>query len=313
MELGTQAPAFDAAIPEAQQDPSTPVNAGTGQAADSAVAPAEAGAPDPRAEINGLATEFGVDLSGFNDVASARAALRLLTDQSIAAGLTEIQQMQGPYVQPPYDPRTQFPPQQLPISGNVPGLPNQAPYGPVAADPAAYKPIDLKAIGLDEGDPAAKAIRAVEAQLGQSLQATQAVAAQVAAFQQQAQDRARAERNAQADSIIDGWKSPQFGVAGYRTWAQQAAVDELLRRANGVMVGDVRNGRRMPTIPQMLARARMSFESPAAPQQTQNGQTVNAPALRQASPTPAPAQPLGLHQSWSSDPKMRAAHGISDY
>lgn len=323
MEFGNQPPAAPApaaelasSIAASPAQPAVPA-AGAGDVAQQATQPGDASQTtpppvDPRAEINTLSQQFGINLDGFTDVASAKAALRMLTEQSAAAGMDELQS----YAQPQYNPA--YPMQNGTFTYTPPAQGQQyavQPQVPTPAPTAQVKTIDLKALGLEEDDPAAKAIRSLESMLGQASQSVQAIEQRVTAYEQQQQDAARAQRNAEANAYLDSLQSPQFGVGRNQTWAQQQARQALFQESNAILAGDARLGRPISPIPQRLARTLLLRELQAggpAPAAAfgNNAPAPPAPALKTTSPAPTPAQPVGLHQQWSQNPQMRASAGI---
>ncbi len=253
--------------------------------------------PDPQAEVAALSAEFGVDLSTFPDAASARAALRWQAEQAANAGLDAVMQFRQP----------------AQVGGPVSQAPDQPPLGaapPVA--PTAAQPVDLAALGLDEAEPAAKAIRALEQQLANGGTTAAALAARLDAMEAQTRAAAHRDLQTQAASYVDSLQSPRYGTSKSRTAAQRTAAAQLFDVADAILYGDVQHGRPVPTVQNRLARAHLILESGQAP----SAPAVTAPAPLPQTASPAASPPGGgvegvrMNERWADNPRMLAALGV---
>lgn len=290
------------ATPQAPPVVATPPAAGTPTAAAPVAAPAAVAAPvDPRTEINDLATSFGYSpesFSHFPDAATARAAIRWQAQQFMHAGAGADPHDQKPQ-QPAYQPQ-------------YPGV--QAPIAPLAPAAPAAGIVDLKALGLEEDEPAAKAIRKLEEKIAAGGAPTAALIARLDAIESATKQENTTRRRAEADAIIDGFASPTYGVGARRTAYQQFAIKQLYDVADAIYLGAVNSGRPAPSLQQRLLLAR-EVHDPASQvsQLATNAAAVvpGVPAVRAASPAPAPAAvAVPMNEKWSQNPHMQALLGL---
>jgi hypothetical protein len=251
---------------------------------------------DPRADINAFAEEVGVSpasLSRFDSVDAARAAVQFMVESVAQQGLSA-------------------------DMGQYQATPRQDAPAPQAAAPEGQpaQSVDLSALGLDESDPAAKVIKAMESKLSQTDAQTAAIQQKFAELEQSRQSATRQQLESQAEDVVSGFASEQYGTKDNRTAAQQLAVNQLYDLADAIAIGHHRSGRPIPSIQQRLAQARMIHQggttrpsSSAAP-----GQPATASpggALPSQNPAPAgPAAPMKFGERWSQNPELRRQLGI---
>lgn len=295
---GAGTPAAPAADPVAAT-PTVPVSDAVQQptptvpAADPAATPAAPPVADPRAEINTLATQFGYSpeqFATFPDVASARAALRFNAEAMARSGLSSPLPAPGNHY-PQYQQQQQ---------------PTYAPATPAPKLAPAAAALDLAAIGLDESDPAAKAIRALEARLTGKPDTTAALEARIVQMEQAGHEAHRQRLQAEAASVVDGFQSPAFGAGATRTVAQQLAVGQLYDLADAIAVGAFNSGRPIPSLAVRLNHARLVMEQDGSPSSAPAAAAL--PPLRQATPAPAPAPThFDANERWADNPDIRRA------
>jgi hypothetical protein len=310
-------PPAPAPAPAAVAVPSTtPVVESVAQIASPAVTtavPATGVAPtvDPRAQIDALATQYGFDpatLAGISDPAAAQAAIRFAVEQAANLGLSGLpapQLGQNPYQsagqfqqQAPYQPQYAPPVQQ-----------QQAPAAP------AVVAIDLKALGLEEDDPAAKAIRVLENQIADGGTTAKQVAARLDQIEAQTRAQNVARVQAEAAQIVDTFASPKYGVGTHRTASQKLAVDRLYDLADAIAIGNYNNNRPIPPLGARLAQAKLIDDmGPSAMVPTPYVAPVNAPVLNTVAPQtgPTPVIAANPNAKWSTDPAIRAALNLRD-
>lgn len=248
-----------------------------------------------RNEINSFASSIGMDpaqFSGFSDVAQAREAARMQIEGIVRMGMgsqpaTQPQAFQ-PYT-PPVQPaaQPQYQPQYQSQQPATPAVP-------------AIEPLDLG--GLPEDDPAVKMSKHLYKQMtnlhGIAMQSQQ----ELQQMRQAQQQEAGRQALAQANQIVDGWKSPLFGVGANRTQMQQ----EYLKQAYALTDALSRMG--LP-LAARLEQARLVLERQAGVQQLQPApQGQQQYALNTSQPGLAPPAPgMKMTDKWSSDPQFMAA------
>lgn len=279
-------------IPSPIPTPEVPVAPVAG--APSEAAPAQ---PNPRAEIDSLASSLGLEPSEFAGFETAEAAK--------AAAKTYVQQARE--AAKGYDPGAAPAPAPAPVP--VPYVP------PQPQSLAAPATIDFGALELDPESPAAKAIAQLTASAARTEQALQAFQEQAAAERKAQQTAATQARLSEAAGIVDEFKSPYFGVGNGPTGRnnfQQWNVDRLYDIADDIAIAANRVGRPIPPLRTRLSLAKFYFDQEAGVLNG-NAPTGNAPAyvLPESSPPPAgaPGAPK-LTDQWSQDPALRSALGI---
>jgi hypothetical protein len=283
----TPSPAADspqATTPSA--DPSLSAGSSEGEASPSAPSAAPA---DPRAEIDALATEHGfqpADFANYQDVNSARAALTAHVDDLARKGLSGVAQ-----------PTQEVPQQQAPQQKQA---------------PPAQSSLDLASLGLDENDPAAKAIRAIEQQLTTSQQQVAQVAQVLQKVQSDTSSRSHQQLVGQAESVVASFESPEYGVVGNRTASQEWNTQRLFDLADAIAVGAHNDNRPIPPLQARLNQARLIDAQ--AKQPAIGGQPIQPPASQTPPPhvplqqhgfsTQGEVQPMGMADKWSSNPEL---------
>lgn len=302
-EVQPQDPAPVASTPPADANPATAATPSAGSSLP-AGSPPDAGAPsapaapaDARAEIDALAVSHGfnaADLANYSDVASAEAAIRSHVDRLANNGLQGVRQQpqQQPQYQQPQPPAYQ-PQQQAPQQQQVQGM-------------------DLKAFGLDESDPAAQAIRAMEQQVQGALAQQQELANSLQQVQTDSSSRNHQRLVGQAEDVVASFESPEYGVAGRRTASQEWNTQRLFDLADAIAIGAHNDNRSVPSLPARLQQARLidSTSQPSSP--AIGGQPIPAPAahnvpgpLAQHSfVTQGAVEPMAMTDSWSSNPEL---------
>lgn len=249
---------------------------------------------NPRQDIDAIATELGIpaaQLSGFNTAEEARKAVGFWLTQSANAGLTG--------GAPPVQHQPTPPQQQVPLP-----------------QPVAPQPVNLTELGLNENDPAAKALRALESRLNEQAKQSEEV---LSRFRQQEEAQAAAERAAVSrkfDEAIAKFGDNRYGnpVTGNQTPGQKFQQNHLLGLAVGILQGERIAGRPDPSLDVLFARARVlhDLEYASTPQPT-----APVPQAPQALPTSGGNVPLQQKQGlsmtdkWSEDPVLRAQLGIA--
>lgn len=284
-------PAADPALaPTPSADPSLSAGSPAGDGGPSAPSAPTA---DPRAEIDALATRLGfepADLANYQDVASAQAAIRSHLDQVARSGLSN-QAQPAPQQQAPPQQQQQLPPQQQ--------------------QPAPVQGLDLASLGLSEDDPAAKAIRAIESQVTTAQSQVQQVAQVLQQVQNDSSSRNHQRLVGQAEDVIAGFKSPEYGIAGHRTASQEWNTQRLFDLTDALAHGANNAGRAIPSLSARLNQAMeidLRQQSPAI-----GGQPVPAPPAAGAPVnvmsehsfvTNGNVEPMGMTDSWSSNPEL---------
>jgi hypothetical protein len=242
-----------------------------------------------RKEIDDLAHSFGYDptnFSGFKDMETARAAVKLAVESNIS-------RVAAPAVNLPADRFSKSAAQSEPTTQSV----------------AAYQAIDYKALGLDDDDAAAKALRLQEKQLQANNARLEAMEAKLAKEQAFAAQREEHALRSQVNEIVSGYASPRYGTDAHRTRVQEMQVEKLIE-----MAGVIRqNSGHTLSLKACLNQARLLDEG-----------TVNAanavvpekkPANSVLSQGGAPAlgtgvQKMTMGEQWSQNPELRAKFGL---
>lgn len=283
---------------------------------------------DPRAAINSFAAEVGFpaeQLAQFNDLASAQAAVRLYAESLIRGG----QQQAGPFQalqQPGYSfhaggaaPATypQFAePQQSqgPPRDQYGRFVQSQPVPPVQS----IAPLDIKAFGLDEDEPAAKAIRALEKQIESRIspvveKVTQ-TESQFTQYQEAQAARQQAALQGEANKVVDSWASTEFGTSKVRNVFQQTALQQVYAGADAIATAEYYSGRPISPIGNRLALAKLHYEASkqgvATVPQTPVAATPTPPANGSSSAAFHAADDKGLDPfssvPWSENPAIKA-------
>jgi hypothetical protein len=299
--VGLQATGVDVAALEGSVDPAAPA----------AAAPPAAG-PSQAEQVAALATQYGYDpaeFAGIADVATAQATINFLVNQS--ANLGYGQQAPPQVQQPRYTPNYQ----QAQV----------APPAPPVQDPTqGIKPLDLKGLGLNEEDPASKAIRSLEELVKDLYGTTHGLVREQQAARHNQAIQAQQQLAQQIDTAIDGLANPLYGTSQTRTIVQRVNVDRLNQIATYIVNGEKAAGRKLPPVEAIIRRAQAidaggSF-GPAlggVPKQTA---VAPAPAplapvnpyaapTRQVAAPPAP-KTIGLAERWVDNPEFRRQQGI---
>jgi len=280
-----------------------------------AVPGGDAAAPQatPAQQVAELATNYGFDPREFEglDPTTAQATIRYLVNRQANEGYNYQQQL--------YAQQSQQQTQQVP---SPPAAPQLA-AGSTPQNPSSgIQPLDLKALGLGDDDPAAKAFRQLEATLGKTFAEVQSLTAKQQQVEYNQQVQAQQERAQQVEAATDALASPLYGTSQNRTIVQRINVDRLHRIATNIVYADKAAGKPTPTPAVALRRAAM------IDQQEQNGTQVigqkpaTAPAAapfvqqnqysqptRQVGPPPAP-KGLSLTDKWTNNPDFRRQHGL---
>ncbi len=240
---------------------------------------------DPREAVSAVGEQYGYAteaLGGFETPEAAEAAIKFRAEQLARVGLS------GETAQPFVD--STPPPQQA-------GTPDTT---------SVAETIDLKALGLEDDDPAGQAIRALEAKVnataGQSQQIVQAIQAQQAQARQQQQSQLQQE----ADVVVSGFQSPEFGTTGNRTAAQDWNVQRLYDLSDAIAIGAHRQGQVIPPLQQRLNQAKLLFGgNPATPKTTEQKKVDALPINRQSTREEVPG--MKMTTKWSENPELLAA------
>lgn len=277
------APVQATAVPA--QAVETPLGTPTESAAPGITPPAPA--VDPRAEINTLATEFGFDpaqFAGFPDANAARAAVRLFAEQTAQQGMAAYGQSLAPAPQQP----AVIPSPVMPVAGDV-------------------KALDLKALGLEDDEPAAKAIRALEAQFAERNKQIGDIAQRFETMERTSAQTRQQQLHAEAATVVDGFKDARFGAGAQRTAAQKLSVGKLYDLADAIAIGAVQSGQHIPTLSARLARARLLLDVDAIASAAPPAPAAAATALPQSGPAAPPAvTKMQMTDKWSQNPELMA-------
>lgn len=272
----------------------TPAVGAPASAAEAVVTPPVA---DPRAPIDALAVQFGYEpsqLAAFGDVESAKAAIRMAAESTATEGF------KGPGVIAPVSP--------APVAA-APPVYYQQPTPPSAATAPVRAPaIDLKALGLEDDEPAAKAFRVLEGRVSAAEQASAEAKAQWEAQQKAQIQQNREALRAQAGQVVDSFADPKYGTSKARTSAQAYNLSRLYDLADAILIGAVNRGQPSPPLQVRLNQARLIDEAPAiaAP-----GAAAPVPATLGALPNAAPpvldpAPKMSMTDKWSANPQLMA-------
>jgi hypothetical protein len=279
-------------------------------AASAATPPADA--PSQAEQVAALATQYGYDpaeFAGITDVATAQATINFLVNQSANLGYGH-QQAPQQVQQPRYTPNYQ----QAVVQPPAP-----------AQDPTqGIKPLDLKGLGLNEEDPASKAIRSLEELVKDLYGTTHGLVREQQAARHNQAIQAQQQLAQQIDTAIDGLANPLYGTSQTRTIVQRVNVDRLNQIATYIVNGEKAAGRKLPPVEAIIRRAQAidaggSF-GPAlggVPKQTAVAPAPAplAPVNPYASPTRQVAAPpapktIGLAERWVDNPEFRRQQGI---
>jgi len=241
--------------------------------------------PDVTSQLATLATETGFtpeDLAGFTSVDAARAAIADYYRQQAAS---------------------QFVADDTDATGAEPPIAEPTAKKAPVAVPVSQ--LDLKALGLEDDEPAAKAIRALESSLAASQLEVKAVAEVIKEIQaaETAREKfARQQRENEAEQIVDGFQSVTYGVAGKRTAFQKQALQRLYNVANGIAIMAFNQGRPIPPAKERLELAR-KLDDPVF--KSQAAAPTSPPALPQKAVGPtANDNGLSFFKPWRDDPAM---------
>lgn len=278
----------------------------TTPAASGGAAPSQ---PSAQEQVAALAAQYGydpADFAGVPDVATAQATINFLINQSANAGYLYGQQQYqqpAPQPQPAYTPNYQ--------QAQVPQPPQDQ----------GVQPLDLKALGLNDEDPASKAIRGLEKLIGGLYTQTQSLVKEQETARQRQAVQAQQETARQIDAAIDELASPLYGTSKTRTIVQRVNLDRLNTIAANIVNGEIAAGRKMPTIQAVLRRAAAIDATGAygpalgAPNATAPAPAPLAPVNPYAQPTrptaPAPApKSISLTERWVDNPEFRRQQGL---
>lgn len=268
---------FTVVAPTQSPTPEAPAPVAPAPVAQTPAAPA---APTEADKVRTLGTSLGLDLSRFQDEASARAAVTLLAEQFAQAGgapapaepediSTFLWQTEAAPVQPAaqWAPQTQWqaPQQAAPV---VPAAPAPVPAGIPTLDPNTV-------------DPSIAAV--VDAQNNRIAQ-LESVLQSVSAGQQASQvaqlGAVRAEIGRRAASVVDALNSPTYGTSAARSAEQKAAAARVIKRAGNIINGMQAQGHPLPVIETVMQWA-LAAEGAQAPAATPQAPVVTpqAPAF----------------------------------
>lgn len=304
--VGLQATGVDVTALEGNPDPSAASPAATGGAA-----PSQPSGPE---QVAALVQQYGFDpaeFAGVTDVATAQAAINFLVNQSANRGYGQQQQQyhQPPQPQPRYTPNYQ--------QAQVPTPPQQDPS-------QGIQPLNLKEFGLNDEDPAAKAIRGLEKLVGDLYGTTQGLVREQETARQNQAIQAQRETAKQIDAAIDSLANPLYGTGQTRTIVQRVNVDRLNAIAASIVNGEIAAGRPLPTIEAVIRRAQLLDQTgafgPALGAPAKQAATAPAPAplapvnpyaapTRATTPPPAPKS-ISLTERWVDNPDFRRQQGI---
>lgn len=249
-----------------------------------------------RSEIDSMAVEYGYSpttFAGFKDVDSARAALKVAIETA-ASQRYGGQNMTAPTANLPADRFSKPAAQSEPTSQSL----------------ASYKPIDYKALGLDEDDAASKALKQQEQYL-QQLATRQA--AMESRYEEQSQLSAAREEQmilAQAEEVISGFASPKYGTMQHRTNIQQSNFNHLLENAAIIREN---SGHTLP-LKACLNQARALDEGTIAAMQTVLPAKKTADSVLSQGGAPALSQGVAkmkMTDVWSDNPEFREKLGLA--
>lgn len=278
--------------------PGNPVSPADGKS----TAPVSPGAPSQESsgeaenkpdELTELAKSVGLpedSLSTFKDAETARKALKEYLETERETGAR-------------YTPERITP--ETPVQRR-----DTAPAKPASTDTPPIDSLDLAALGLDDDEPAAKALRAMEQRLTAMAEKYGQLESHVQAQTSQASEAEAAAMVGEAYRVIDSWASPHYGTSQARTMFQEAALNKLAEVAGDLARADRARGRAVSPIGVRLNRARFILEGGASPgpSASQNGRA----ALSESQSASSSAQDgdfenIGLTGRWSAHPKFRQA------
>ena len=242
---------------------------------------------DPREAVNSVGEQYGYAteaLGGFETPESAEAAIKFRAEQLARVGLS------GEMAQPFADSAPQ--PQQT-------GTPDVTSVG---------DSIDLKALGLEDDDPAAQAIRALEAKVNVTVGQSQQIAQAVQEQQAQARQQQHSQLFQQADAVVSEFQSSEFGTTGNRTAAQEWNVQRLYDLADAIAIGAHRQGQPLPPLRQRLNQAKLLFGGNSSTTQanTSDENKIDAlPINKQSNREEVPG--MKMTTKWSDNPELLAA------
>lgn len=274
-------------------DEVTPPNAAeeskTTVTTESTPATANSAEADVRGKIDALATEFGFDpntFAEFTDYHAAQTAIRLAVEMGVNR---------------PTQPAT--------FQTNLPADRFSKPTAQSEPSAESFKPIDYKALGLDDDDAAAKALRLQEERLRANDARLAAMEARYQEQQKAMQAQAEQQILQQADEVISAYASPRYGTSSHRTRIQQQNVDHLLGTAAIIRQN---SGGQLP-LRACLNQARLLDEGAANAMNT-----VLPPKKPAASELPQGGAPvlgdgikkMTMTEQWSQNPEFRARLGL---
>jgi hypothetical protein len=237
-------------------------------------------------------------LAPFSDVASATAAVRLYAESLVTQGMQAQAQI------PDYPQTDSFSPPQPPSQRQ------RDEHGRFVASAPKVDALDIKALGLDDDEPAAKAIRALEKNMQSLYQEVTSTRDEFSNLTKRQQEQQKAALEAEAESSIDSYKSPVYGVSKSRNVAQMQAAQQLKNLVNAITIQDFTSGSMRPLAKRFeLARQIMGVQQapaqPAAPAPVPPAQAASSQGYK-------PTATKNMWTSkWSDDPEIRALIGAN--
>jgi hypothetical protein len=173
---------------------------------------------------------------------------------------------------------------------------------PAAVAPFTQTPLDLATMGLEESDPASKAVRAMERMVASQNATITQLQASLDGINQSAKERQLQSVLSEAEGVVASFNSQKYGIAGNRTALQEMAISRLYNLADAIAIGAVNRGQQIPPVSVRLAQARL-LDGDVPPPNTAGGG-----ALPQRTAVPDMANPeLKMTERWSENPALLRA------